>query len=219
MALVFITGLGRSGTHLVADIIGSGIPCDQEVQPQFNMVINAVVYHKPIAPLIKIYKTKPENYATKDHPVIWLVEQFRFMQPKFVCIERDVLQVVASSLKHPGVLKWVTQEYPPNPLSANYVSGYDKMDTIERLTARWVVNHLRINELKRTNQGDILFLDYNDLVVNPGPTIHQLELFLEVKLQIPKISKVPMTKYLNEMTGEQIGKIQKTVNDLSRLPS
>jgi hypothetical protein len=206
-------GLGRSGTHLLANIIKSGLPTDIEVQPQFNLVLDAVVWGKPIDQLKRIYESKPKNYATKDHPIIWLVEGFRYLKPKFVCIERDVNQVVASSLLHDGVRQWVTDDYPPNPLSANYVPGYAEMNTVERLALRWLVNHQRINELKSTNQGDILFLDYNDLVVNTAPTVHQLELFLDVKLQIPKIRKNSMNKYLTVLTQTQLDQIRGVLND------
>lgn len=210
--MIFIVGLGRSGTHLLANIINSGMPTDIEAQPQFNLVLDAVVWGKPIDQLKNIYEAKPKKYATKDHPIIWLVESFRYLKPKFVCIERDVNQVVASSLLHDGVRQWVTQTYPPNPLSANYVPGYAEMNTVGRLALRWLVNHQRINELKRTNQGDILFLDYNDLVVNTGPTVHQLSMFLGVKLQIPKIRKNSMTKYLTTLTPTQLDQIKGVID-------
>lgn len=230
--MVFVIGLGRSGTNLVGHILASHpkIKCDLEVQPQFNMAINTVVYGKPIAPLISLYRAKKHAtkklYATKDHPNIWLVEQLRaaFHDAKFICIERDVHQVVASSLYHPGVLEWVTGDYPVNPLSANHYPNYENLNTIERLTLRWLINRERIRHLQKNNKGDMLTISFNDLMVYPTETLTQVQRLLGLRepFELPYLQPTNMSKWIKVLSPREIANIQEICHDenllrLSRL--
>lgn len=213
---VYVLGLGRSGTNLVGEIISSAMPTYIEKEPMFSLSVNAAVYKKPIAPLISIYRSKHYQYdgnvCFKNHTDIWHVENLQYIpNSKFVCIERDVNQVIASSLKHEGVRKWVSQDYPPNPLSGNLVEDYVRLDIIERLTLRWLINHQRIQQLQKTDNGDILFMDYSDLVLNTETVINEMEVFLGTKLKIPKIWKNSLTKYLDELAEEDLNKIENTI--------
>lgn len=220
----FVIGLERSGTNLLGGILGKhpDILCDAVTQPQLNMVIRTLVYSKPITPLISLYRSKQYGaigrvYIAKEQPNIWLVEQLRCLNGKFICIERDPYQVVASSLLDNAVLTWIKDDYPSNPLSANYLPEYEELNTIERLTLRWIINHKRIIQLSENNPGDILFINYADLFINPTTVLFDIQSFLKLDMPftLPHMDMQQLTLYQQQLSLAEQDTIYETLSRYS----
>ena len=162
LPIVFVIGLGRSGTNMLGRFLAKSPDtlCDLERQPQFNLSIRAAILgsEKAWRELISVYADRlavasntNKLYCTKDHVNIWQVLRLanRFPNAKFINIERDVYGVVASSLLHKGVMGWIENDYPPNPLSANNVVNFEELTPVERLVERWLQHKTESRRLQQ----------------------------------------------------------------------
>lgn len=168
--MVLITGVGRSGTHLLAQLLASHpqLTVDFEAQPQFNYAVNAVVWGRDFFNLLNVYRTKNSPYyVAKDHTTLWLYDQITALIPdvKFITIERNPYQVIASSLRHKGVMSWVVdaEKYPPNPLSGTLSPLYKVgMSQVELLALRWLEHHIEIKRISKNK--NVMPVIYDDLL-------------------------------------------------------
>lgn len=210
--MVLITGVGRSGTHLLAQLLASHpqLTVDFEAQPQFNYAVNAVVWGRDFFNLLNLYRTKNSPYyVAKDHTTLWLYDQLTALIPdiKFITIERNPYQVIASSLRHKGVMSWITDadKYPPNPLSGTLSPLYKTgMSHVELLTLRWLEHSIEIDRI--TKNKNVMGIAYDDLL--DIDIRAELANFIGIDNQfvMPQI-KETRTKWHNILTNKQIEQI------------
>lgn len=219
--MIIIVGVGRAGTHLLADIIkaDSNYTVDIEAQPQFNYSVNAVVWGRHLLDLINIYRLKHKpNYVTKDYPCLWLYDALTATIPevKFVAVTRNPYATIASALLHKGVMSWVTEAamYPPNPLSGTLSPKYrPNMTAVELLALRWLEHQLEIERIAKNK--NVLVLSYNTLCRDQNLTKLKLKTFMGVTpTQYPEI-KPNRNKWEKQLTPNQIKQINALIGDYS----
>jgi len=212
--MVLIGGVGRSGTHLLANILKShpDLTVDIEREPQFTWAVNSVVWGRDITKLINLYKTKPVNYVTKDHPMMWQFHLLNAHIPtlKMIIMQRGAHQVVASSLQHAGVRQWVVNSalYPPNPLTGSLHPRFkDNLSVAEKLTLRW---HLHANEVRALAKfNNVLVVDYNALLTRPDTILAALSNFLDIpnNFTFPTLNQASLFKWVHQLNPQQLQEI------------
>lgn len=194
---ISVLGCGRSGTNWIAHALSKEIPVAIETEPTFSWSVHSAIYDTDFARLIAKYKE--DAISVKDHANIWFAERLEGIF-NFIAVERDVKQVVASSLLHEGVQHWVKyyHRYPPNGLSGTIIDpDFSKYTTTEKLTLRWIAHHNRLRELER-NLDSLLVLDYNEMVLTPEIAESKIFEFsgIDVKLN-PKKNTIHKWKRLS----------------------
>lgn len=119
---VFIVGSGRSGTHYTARAM-SGFENihDPHNGREFSEILYpiaiAVIEHRTYPKKVKSYYSRVKHrfsdtgqvFIDQHHPNLFFVEDLRKIFPDnavFVYPDRPIVQIVASMLKHEGVLSW-----------------------------------------------------------------------------------------------------------------
>jgi hypothetical protein len=119
-SLIFVSGTGRFGTHLIGRTISSheDIEGRIEVSNTFDL-ITQIATTQDFEPFWKIYILKlklkrrlkrilqdsNKHVLEKSHTSLWLVDfLIRKFNSKFVFVYRDVEPIVSSMFEHPAVL-------------------------------------------------------------------------------------------------------------------
>lgn len=120
MDSVFIIGTGRSGTHFTCrSILGFSNAFDpnngRECLDTLMSIAQAAVHHKKYPKTVYSYYQKQRAliekgkiFVDQHHPNIFFTDVLKeiFESPVFLYPKRDIEQVVASMINHPGVLSW-----------------------------------------------------------------------------------------------------------------
>ena len=208
--MVFVLGTGRAGTHWLGEIIAShpDVRATVEKPAIFRKVTEAATnpskQSRLLPRIIRRYRweyaiSAPRHYLDKSHPNIWLAEKLSasFPQARFVCIRRNPYAVVASMLKHPGVLRWCQQwdRYPvPNPflgIDRDNVKLYPRMSLPARCALRWQSHDRQADHLCDVLGDRFKLVNYEALISDARPVLDELTGFLELRSTIPDVRPQP----------------------------
>ena len=229
---VFVIGTGRSGTHWIGYSLGNHpeIRATIEQRPMFgwstDMALNPTLEKSLFGRLVFAYKRQlfrsvPRLYLDKSHPNLWIAEKLKkaFPQALFVGIERDPYAVVASMLKHGGILAWHKRwrEFPvPNRflgITPETARTYDDLPIASQCAMRWVAHHDRMKELKGMLGDSLMVISYETFAHHTEQTIHELQLFLGLKtpIPIPDVKTDSLDKWKDQLSPAEIQQIQDIV--------
>lgn len=203
--VVFVMGSGRSGTHWLGYILEShpDIEATIETPAIFGRVTDMALDPSKrwflFPELIELYRQERQRrdsryYADKSHPSIWIAEYLADAIPtaKFIGIERDPYQTIASMLEHDGVGDWPRRwrEFPvPNRflgIDEENQDRYEEMRPVEQHALRWNSHHEQMTAL-RSRLGDrMTVLQYADLQERTEVTLRDLQRFLGLDTPFPQ---------------------------------
>lgn len=231
--IIFIIGLGRSGTHLLGYVLRAypDIRVTIEEQPMFElttkMALNPALRAHLFSELVESYqleysKSVPFHYADKSHPNIWLAEDLARVFPNalFVGTWREPFATVASMLKHEGVLKWHRRwkEFPvPNPflgITSTNVDEYEMISMAAKCALRWKSHAERIEYLTTILKSQLHMIIYEDLVNNTRRELKKLSEFLSLSTptRIPEIKRGSIDRWRRELSDETCAEITQVVD-------
>ncbi len=116
---IFILGCGRSGTHMIGDVIAA-CGCyeyNPEEQPFFDLSCKINIYNdKKYLPELINELNKKNNYIDKCHPNIFIVSELRNAFPNafFIYAYRNSHDTIKSMIKH-GTIIWNKNNELPYP--------------------------------------------------------------------------------------------------------
>lgn len=221
--LIFVIGSGRSGTHLIGRIIGSHPEVDAYIEDErtFGLVtdiatqrVNKTRVVKLVAKYTKLFRKSSYKFILeKSHPNIWIVEELleAFPKAKFVGIYRDVYSTVASMLKHEGVSSWfeILPQNQVNPflgINENNKEGYSNLTIEQKSALRWRSHYDRLQSLQNKFSGNVIIIDYNDLLVNQDKYLNVLAEFIGIDNSFePENFKIEsLSKWKTQLSQYQI---------------
>jgi hypothetical protein len=230
--LIFVSGTGRSGTHLIGRTISSHEEIEGriEISNTFNL-ITQIATTQDFKPSWKIYILKLKlrrrlkrilhdsnrHVLEKSHPSLWLVDfLIKEFNAKFVFVYRDVEPTVSSMLEHGGVLSWF-KALPLNKpnrflgINQNNSKIYHEYKLEEKCALRWRSHYDTIFNLNKKYPDNTFIMKYDDFMVNPQPITERLSLFLEVtnNFVVEKIKTNSLDKWKTKLNDEQLRMIRK----------
>ena len=156
---IFISGTGRSGTHLVGRTISSHSGIEGRIEgPSTFGLITRIATHRDIAHpwyialqklrlrmrLRRILATSDHDVLEKSHPSLWLADDLMDWFPSsfFIGVYREVEPTVSSMLEHNGVLSWFDALPLDRPnrflgITPENVGTYGDLTLEERCAIRW----------------------------------------------------------------------------------
>lgn len=228
--LIFISGTGRSGTHLIgrtvsshSDISGriesastfgliTRISTTQDFKPSWQISILKYILKRRLG---SILKNSSDHILEKSHPSIWLVDFLnKEFNSKFILVYRDVEPTVSSMLGHNGVLSWYSKLPMDKP---NRFLGINKQNldrfknyTIEEKCAlRWESHYKTIFSVNKKYPNNTFIIKYDDFLIDPEPILERLSLFLGVTNDFhPEEFKTDsLDKWKQKLNKEQLQRI------------
>ena len=186
MDSIFIIGTGRSGTHFTCRAL-QGFkniydPLDgKENGSVLKDIAVASIHHfeypkNAIDYYIKVKKHIEKNkiFLDQHHPNIFYINNLSkiFTNPIFIYPDRPIEQVVASMLKHRGVLSWFeyAKNKPKNVIPIeNQFLGIQELNQLQEmelyeLCALRVIAHRNRAILMKNRGMNVRFLNYENLV-------------------------------------------------------
>jgi hypothetical protein len=224
--IIFVVGTGRSGTNMVGRLLDShpAVHVTIEQPPMFDLVTQISVYGKRarIVELVAAYReraAKHSIYADKSHHALWCAEELQGAfgdAARFIAVERDPRAVVASMLRHGGVMRWVHRwrDLPvPCPFAGlENASDYGPLSVEQKCAARWRSHQRRIAVL-RGRLDHLLVLNYERLVVEPAAELARVADFLGIEnrfnAELPH--RDSLERWREQLTGDQVAAIEQFV--------
>lgn len=195
----FVSGTGRSGTHLIGRSIASHPSIQGRIEDPYtfrlitklattqdisspikNTVLKKILFYR----LDKVLSKSNSHILEKSHPSIWLIDDLlkNYKGSKFIGIE----PTVNSMLRHKGVLTWY-DKLPQNKV--NRFLGITEENrhefrnySIEKKCAlRWLSHMERLKYLQGKYPKEILKIDYDDFIENSTLWLDRISEFLDVE--------------------------------------
>jgi hypothetical protein len=225
---VFIIGTGRSGTHLLAEVLAGdpGYAVLVEKQPLFRwstaMALDsgaeATYFDRWVRRLcLEQCAAAPRTIVEKSHPNIWITERLATALPNslFLVTRRKPHPTIASMVQHGGFLysdsRWRSFPLPNRLLGIDQDQSlhYSFLSPVEQLALRWISNERQRARLQPVLGPRMFEVDYETLLTDPGPSIDRLAAFLGSAgpLVPPSIDSAPLNKWQGVLSGEQIAAI------------
>lgn len=155
------------------------------------------------------------GYLVKDHPLLFsAVEAYEYLPMKFIVVHRNVLSVVASTLKHEGALSWVlrAQELPKNGLSGTLHATKEEHAALPiegQATLKWIDHIITVERVVNAlPEEDVLLVDYDELA-GKKKSEEALEEFIGAKVD----EEIIRHSRGHGLSTQQIDTIIGTVND------
>jgi len=239
MDSLFIVGAGRSGTHFACrSLHGFENIFDMfrgEENPSLlkDITISSLLHKQYPPSAIDHYEkmkeiTLRENiFLDQHHPNLFYISEITKTFPSaiFLYTERPTLQVVASMLKHPGVLSWfdVAKKNSGKIPFENQFLGIQERDQLQDMklyelcTLRVIGHHNRAKLMKKRGF-DVRFLNYENLLESQ---ISEFEnIFSRAELvqlgefkSVEKSDKSRSKKYKKVLNEEEVRKINDLENN------
>lgn len=232
--LIFVSGTGRSGTHLIGRTISSHdaiegrietsntfgpitrIATTQDFNPSWLTFLYKLVLKSR---LNKVIKSTDKIVLEKSHPSLWLVDYFiKTFDAKFVFIYRDVEPTVSSMLEHGGVLTWYDKLPQDKPnrflgITKENASTFDNLSIEEKCALRWQSHYNEIFALNKKYPDRTFVMKYDEFLVNPEPILEKIAAFIGIPNTFnPEKFKVDsLDKWKNLLSEEQVKKIHAMV--------
>ena len=230
--MIFIIGCGRSGTHLLADVL----KCKHtdvriEERPQFPLSISIARNMQRKADLYPIlYERYRETLAESNGKLLvdktqtnmWIAETLAddFPAAKFIGIERKLLPVISSTLLHDGFelnMGFALSFSMPCPWFGIFDHSWYILPAELAYTMRWLAHKAEMRRLAGILGPRLLVVQYEDLVRRPHEIRKRLELHFgwstmpECRLSwepFEGIDAAPLKKWRQNLTEEQIRGIE-----------
>ncbi|MFK7782432.1 sulfotransferase family protein [Psychroserpens sp.] len=233
--LIFISGTGRSGTHLVGRSISSHPDITPRIEaPETFGLVTRIATTQDIAfplktflfktllkyRLTKIFKNSDNHILEKSHPSLWLVDFLfkTYKDSKFIFVYRDLEPTVSSMLEHKGVRTWYNR-LPQNKsnrflgINKQNVNEFDTYNIEEKCALRWKSHCDEIFRLKEKYPEQIFVLKYDDFLTNPDKFLEEISGFLDIpNTYTPETFKIEsLDKWKNKLSKDQLDKIRNAV--------
>jgi len=227
--ILLILGCGRSGTHLLADVLrGPDTEVYAEDPRWFPLALAAVrneVKQSKYLPKIADYYAREDErliyqkktFVDKTHVAALFYERLQsFLWPRVVkniWIERDPLAAIASMKMHLGMrcdLQYARCFSVPNRFLGIYGEEWFGLSNVQRFAHKWLSYRQRYEELQRSRLIN-LFVRYEDLVKYPEPTIRTIEKKFGIRCSRPEMKLDSLTKWAGILTQEEVGEIKEIV--------
>jgi len=232
MKCIFIVGTGRSGTHLLCrtlcsferatDLMG-GVEDPKTLGPTALAAISGCPIHERVySTITKKCREANESgrvYVDQTHPLLWFVESLSeiISESIFIFPWRPNEQILASMLKHKGVLEWyerlrhgaIAAEYPNRFFGISSKTDIESY-SLDKLCLARIVSHknecLRLQTL--LGQARVRILEYERLAVRGASAITDL-LSSEEKMTLGQQKSnytaelTSLSKYVHELSSSQ----------------
>lgn len=215
--LTFIMGCGRSGTNLIGKVLSENPEVLVRLEDPFTFplavdcALGRMGRLKNLASIYKeVFLNSSESVVIKDHPVLffwpWLNMLLREsgIKTKYVIVVRDMLDVIASTLKHKGCSSWLTK--PPSNLNGAilYGEGYYDLPLHSRAFWRWqnAWNYTRFS----LGYNNVFLISYEQMILQTKDVLTELSNFIEVSY-IPysgMIYESSIGRGKNELSQQQL---------------
>jgi len=227
--MVFVVGMGRSGTHLLAEVVGT---CRQykvylEEHASFQAALDIALWHRRnrIPELEEMYEKRYAEvgpFVDKTHTVLWCARELNESLPGacFIGIYRNPFAAISSAWLHEPIRKRDSQVriFPvPNVFLGitknNMADYYNRMSFEERQALRWLTHYRAMLRLRALP--NYLQVRYEDLLLRFKDMSKRIGDFLGV--QIPdsfRLRKQSLEKYRQQLSPEKIELIQKVVGPI-----
>jgi hypothetical protein len=179
---IFIVGSGRTGTHLVAEIMKSAPRSRVYVEdPSHFPLINKAVLCNDQKSLRRLFQILQKNYQDarkkgevmidKTHPLLWYVSELTEMFPTcgFIATQRDIESTIASMLKHKGVMAHYRNPhlyFPNRFLGISSKSEMARLNDYEKCKRR-IEAHRKHIEWCRDKKYPFFIFDYDSFCTRP----------------------------------------------------
>lgn len=198
MKAVFIVGAGRSGTHFTArSMNGFAAAHDplggREHTPLLRTIARAAIHHRSLPADARrhyqgLLSRREGVLIDQHHPNLFFLERLRelFDALVFVYPRRPAVQVVASMMRHPGVMAWYRYAsawrqrllnrvpFPNRFLGLRHRAELHSLP-VHPLCAQRVMAHRRaFLAALGPVQGALRAVDYEALVRHPAQTLQSL---------------------------------------------
>ena len=201
--MIFCSGTGRSGTHLIGrslashiDIKGriedpysfkiiTKIATSQDYNPKiYNLFLKKILFYR----LKRILSDQKKHILEKSHPSIWLFEDLikKLDNLVFLGVYRDLEPTVNSMLNHNGVLSWYNK-LPQNQnnrflgITELNKDSFHKSSIEYKCACRWLSHIIRLEYLKDNYPEKILLIKYEDFVISQKLHLNVISDFLEIE--------------------------------------
>ena len=234
--LIFISGTGRSGTHLIGrslsshpEVIGriedpttfpiiTRLATTQDINNYlFNLLLRVRLKNK----LTTILNNASSHVLEKSHPSLWLVDYLikEIKNVFFIFVYRDVEPTVSSMLEHNGVLSWYSN-LPQNKvnrflgINKSNVKKFNDLSLEEKCALRWLSHKNEILRLKNKYPEKILTIRYEEFMLAPDSFYSEVSQFLDItnSFSSEKFKTDSLDKWKEKLNKDQLEKIYKAVN-------
>ncbi|MDE0870867.1 MAG: sulfotransferase [Flavobacteriales bacterium] len=202
--LVFIGGMGRSGTHYLGRVLGEHPEVKLRLESKFTFwsITNHVAYNMKITRLrfwaavgyLKVNSMLTNKLIVeKTHPAIWVKNKIDRLLPnaKWVCVVRDPYQAAASMKKHAGVKKWYTRvsQNEVNPflgITEQNRSRFAGLSIAQKSTYKWIAHMEQMERIQLESPNRVLIVQFENLVQDQANTLISVFDFLGLAPVTPK---------------------------------
>jgi len=234
---VFVIGCPRSGTNFLGKILSSHPDIVATVENPFIFELSTMIASRPqlkryLLPLQStIYRGlhayyQPKNYADKSHSNLWSAVELskKFDDAIFIAIWRNPYAVVASMLKHKGVLsryrgRWKGLKLPNKFLGimGEYQHNFRKLPLESKCALRWKSHFEKMRQLENVLKDKLLILKYKNLVLETKSELGRIQTFIKLKESFPtqKVKRNPLVKWKRNINGIVKENIDEIISNVS----
>ncbi|PHR14715.1 MAG: hypothetical protein COA40_00585 [Aequorivita sp.] len=238
---IFITGTGRSGTHLIGRTISSHPTIQGRIEDNYtfplftriattqdfnNFFLNFILKRILIYRLKKVSKNHVSKILEKSHPSLWLVEDLlkSFPNSQFIGVYRDVEPTVNSMLNHRDVLNWYKKLPQDKPnrflgITEENKKQFKNFSLEKKCALRWLSHIYRLKEVQLKYPDRILAVDYDDFIDNSDVWLKKISEFLQIENNFypEKFNIASKDKWRNNLSKEQLEEIYKVKRDYNKI--
>lgn len=222
--MILILGCGRSGTHLLADVLAGPDTIVTKEDPRWFDLALAMVRNKAVLP--KYYnqfvellseqreaaKMEGKIFVDKTHVAVWLFECLKEDLPLFtIWIEREPLPTIASMMMHNGMLNDLRYarcfSIPNRFLGIEDESWFD-MSIAQCFAHKWLSYRRRREEL---NGWIDHFVQYEELLQHPEQEITKIEEKFGIRCSRPEMHLESLSKWQKILTQPEVSEINEVL--------
>jgi hypothetical protein len=223
--LILVIGCGRSGTNWLAQTLLASPDIDGRIEdpatfaPSLRHALGQADRDATVQRLAATYRSymaeAHRHYLDKSHTNIWLAEALAEELPNalFLGISRDVMQVVASKLRHDGARHWAEhyERYPKAGKFLGLCDGFAQMSLAARCARHWLSHQKELERLSAALPGRMMHLPYEFMVEQPRQVSMALSEFLDARVPSPQPNPKAMHKWRSGLTPQEVADIQAVV--------
>lgn len=221
----FIVGTGRSGTHLITSLLRQHEMIEDLLSGKENPNILKNIAESSQNNSINVpdvninyYEERKKSIGDKifldqSHPNLFFVDDLsnRLGGTRFIAMWRDTRAVVASMLRHKGVLNWYKsankRPFPNQFLGMVGRDDFDKLSLLEKCTLRVVAHKNRIIKEQILNPEIFKVIYYESICADAEFQINSIFNWLKIS-KIDKltadIKNLSVTKWQTSLSNNEI---------------